>query len=98
MRSHYAGDDSVVFLAVQTVFEGYKANSFARGKAVLEKFKLPIPMGQDGAPGERSGIMRDYKTRGTPWTIVIGPDGMVRYSNFHLAPEAAIKLIDGLKG
>ena len=98
MKAHYEGDDSVAFLTVQTVFEGYAANSFERGKKVLEKFKLDIPMGQDGAPGVRSGIMRDYRTRGTPWTIIIGPDGIIRYSTFHITPEKAIELIDGLKG
>ncbi len=87
----------MAFLAVQTVFEGHKSNTFERGKQVLEKFKLDIPFGQDGAPGVRSGVMRDYKTRGTPWTIIIDPDGIIRYSNFHIQPAEAIKLIDGIR-
>jgi hypothetical protein len=39
--------------------------------------------------------MRDYKTRGTPWTIIIDPQGMIRFSAFHTSPENAIKMIDG---
>ena len=95
--AHYGDDADVAFLAVQTVFEGYGANSFEKGKGVMKKYGLEIPMGQDGAPGKRPGIMRDYRTRGTPWTIVIGPDGIVRYSAFHIESAAAIRLIDGLK-
>ena len=95
--SHYKEDDAVVFLAVQTVFEGFEANTFERGKRVMEKFGLEIPMGQDGEAGKRSRILRDYRMRGTPWAIVIGSDGVIRYSTFRIAPAAAIELIDGLK-
>lgn len=86
-----------MFLAVQTVFEGYKANTFDRGKEVLAKFKLDIPLGQDGMPGVRSTVMRDFKTRGTPWTIIIDPEGMIRASTFHIPSAEAIKVIDGFK-
>lgn len=41
--------------------------------------------------------MSGFKTRGTPWTIIIGKDGIVKYNSFHIKPEAAIKLIDTLK-
>jgi hypothetical protein len=82
---------------VQTTFEGHATNTFERGKQVLEKFELDLPFGQDGAPGVRPGIMRDFKTRGTPWTIIIDPQGIIRYSSFHIPPGDAIKLIDGFK-
>jgi hypothetical protein len=41
--------------------------------------------------------MRDFKTRGTPWIIIIDPQGIIQYSSFHIPPVDAIKLIDGLK-
>lgn len=41
--------------------------------------------------------MSGFKTRGTPWTIIIGKDGIVKYNSFHIKPETAIKLIDTLK-
>ena len=86
-----------MFLTVQTAFEGHQANTFKRGKQVLEKFKLDLPFGQDGAPGVRPSIMRDFKTGGTPWTIVIDPEGVIRFSTFHLPAADAIRLIDKLK-
>lgn len=94
---HYKDDESVVFLTVQTVFEGFGTNTFERGKAVMKKFGLTIPMGQDGTKDQRSGIMRDFRTGGTPWTIIIDPEGKVRFSTFHTTPKAAIKLIDSFK-
>jgi hypothetical protein len=97
VSNHYEKDTAVAFLAVQTTFEGHATNTFARGKEVLKKFKLDLPFGQDRAPGVRSGIMRDFKTRGTPWTIIIDPEGLIRCSSFHIAPKEAVKLIDKLK-
>lgn len=94
---HYKEDDSVAFLTVQTVFEGYHANTLEKGKQVLKKFNLTIPMGQDGVTGTRSKLMGDYRTGGTPWTIIIDPDGSIRYSTFHIQSKDAITLIDGFK-
>lgn len=41
--------------------------------------------------------MSGFRTRGTPWTIIIAPDGTVKFNGFHIKPEAAKKLITSLK-
>ena len=41
--------------------------------------------------------MRNYRTGGTPWTIIIDKRGMVRFNNFHIQAEDAVKIIDALK-
>ena len=41
--------------------------------------------------------MTGYRTRGTPWMIVIDPEGKVRFSSFNIETERAIGLIDTLK-
>jgi hypothetical protein len=41
--------------------------------------------------------MRAYRTGGTPWTIIIDRDGVVRYNDFRVKPKAAISLINKLK-
>ena len=65
---------------------------------MAKKYNLTgIPVGHSGSPQKRSAIMSGFKTRGTPWTIIIGKDGIVKYNSFHIKPEAAIKLIDELK-
>ena len=38
--------------------------------------------------------MRRYRTGGTPWTVLIDPDGVVQFNDFHIAPDKAIDLID----
>lgn len=94
VREKYAGSDDVVFLAVQTVFEGYHANTMANGAKALKKFGLDIPLGLSGTKGKPSNLMRNYKTRGTPWTIVIGKDGKVLTDGFHVNAEEAIASIE----
>ncbi len=94
----YKDDPKVVVLAVQTVFEGFGTNTPEAAKKIARKYKLEgIPMGQSGAKGKPSKIMRGFRTRGTPWTIIIGSDGVVRFDDFHIKPAAARKLIDKLK-
>jgi len=98
VREHYADNNDVVFLAVQTVFEGFETNTMERGlEIVTETFELDIPVGLSGSPNTRSALMQNYQTRGTPWVIIIGPEGAVQYSDFHIEPEEAITLIDSLQ-
>ncbi|MDP6360864.1 MAG: hypothetical protein QF473_37475 [Planctomycetota bacterium] len=40
--------------------------------------------------------MRNYRTGGTPWTIIIDRKGKVRYNDFHIQPAAAIRLFEEL--
>ena len=97
VSEHYQDDDAVAFVAIQTVFEGFGINTFEKVKAIAKKYELTMPMGQSGSKDARSQVMRGYRTGGTPWTIIIGKDGKVAFNDFHIAPDQAIKLIDGLK-
>lgn len=93
----YKGDPDVAFVAVQTTFEGFSSNGVRQAREVARKYNLAIPIGQSGARGERSQLMRNYRTGGTPWTIIIDKEGVVRYNDFHISPESAIQLIGNLK-
>ena len=95
VMEHFKDKEDVAFLAVQTTFEGHSTNTFERGQAVMKKFDLTIPFGQDGDEKTRPQLMRDYQTRGTPWTIIIDPKGVIRYSTFHIERDAAVEMIDG---
>lgn len=94
----YKGDDRVAFVAVQTTFEGFSSNGPEQAKQTAERYKLAIPVGQSGSAKEPSTMMQRYRTGGTPWTVIIAPDGTVKYSDFHITPEAAIEVMDGLIG
>ena len=97
VMKHYQGDEDVAFVALQTTFEGFKHNGFEQAKEVAERYNLDIPVGQSGENGQRSEFMARYQSGGTPWTVIIGPDGVVRYNDFHISSESAIELIDQLK-
>ena len=92
----YKGNDEVAFVAVQTVFEGYSTNTPAKAKSTGERYELDIPIGHSGRSGKPSQLMRSYRTGGTPWTIIIDRDGVVRYNDFHITPEQGKKVIDTL--
>ena len=94
--SNFKGDKGVAFVAVQTVFEGASVNTPARAWSTARKYDLKIPVGHSGDEKNSPPLMRNYRTGGTPWTIIIDRKGKVRYNDFHIQPTAAIKLIEGL--
>ena len=86
-------------MAVQTVFEGYGFNSDAKLRKNQQKWELKIPMAH--APGnqqthELPQIMKDYRSGGTPWTVIIDRNGTVIYNHFHIEAKQAVVLIEQL--
>ncbi len=93
----FKDDEEVAFVAIQTVFEGFHANTLDRAKEIAKEYELTMPIGHSGSKIERPALMTAYRTGGTPWTIVIDRDGVVRFNDFHLKPEQAITMINALK-
>ena len=90
----YQGNDEIVFLAIQTAFEGFLENTPDKLKVTAEKFDLDIPFGHKiKAPGF-PGISGAYKPGGTPWWVIIDREGIVEYNGFRLNEEEAIKNFD----
>ena len=101
LSEQYKDDDDVKFVVFQTVFEDRAdapVNTFERLKEVAAKYALTMPFAQSGSREDKSKVMGAYQTRGTPWTVIIDRKGVIRYSDFHIAPEEAAKLIEELKG
>ncbi|MEE8405393.1 MAG: TlpA family protein disulfide reductase, partial [candidate division Zixibacteria bacterium] len=92
----YKDNESVEFVAVQTTFEGYHTNTFESAKRTAKQYELNIPIGHSGTAGIRSQLMRDYRTGGTPWTVIIDQNGVVKYNDFHITVTQANDLIDKL--
>ena len=95
----FAHNDQIVFLAVQTVFEGYDFNTEAKLRKNQLKYNLEIPMAH--APGnpqtrEIPEIIKRYRTGGTPWTVIIEPTGKIVFNAFHINVDEAVTLIEGL--
>ncbi len=86
----------VAIAAVQTVFEGYNSNTVEDVRKLQLRYELPIPMGHDeGNPiqHELPGTMKNYRTGGTPWMVLVDPSGMVVFNDFHVNPELLVKYI-----
>jgi len=97
MTKALKNNDSVAFLAVQTVFEGHHENTFDKIMEIQEKYGLEIPFGHD--PGDedshnRSKVMQHYRTGGTPWFIFIDQNNNVVFNDFHLNVEKAIEFLN----
>ncbi|PHS10118.1 MAG: thiol-disulfide isomerase [Kordia sp.] len=92
------GNDKVVFLAIQTVFEGHHANTYDKIIETQKKYELKIPFGHDAGDdgNSRSNIMTNYKTGGTPWFILIDQKDNIIFADFHLNVEGAIEAIKSL--
>ena len=82
--------------AIQTVFEGFSSNTREDVRKLQLKYELAIPMGHDaGNPDgdHRPKTMKDYRTGGTPWTVIIDPNGVVAFNDFHINIDRFIEFI-----
>lgn len=95
----FAGNEDVVFLAIQTPFEDFATNSELQLKPIAEKHKLDIPIGHLAKTKDTYSINVAYETGGTPWWIVIDREGTVVFNDFTMAPEIGAanirKLVEG---
>ena len=91
-------NSKVVFLAVQTVFEGFEANTYDKMRKTQKQYELKIPFGHDAGDDDKStsNIMKNYQTKGTPWFIFIDQYDNVVFADFHLNEDAAIKFLKTL--
>lgn len=94
----FASNPKVAIVAIQTVFEGFSSNTVEDVRKLQLQYELPVTMGHDpGNPEDdyRPQTMRKYRTGGTPWIILIAPDGKVIYNDFSVNTP---KLIDYIQG
>lgn len=92
-------NDNIVFLAIQTVFEGFDENTYEKILETQKKYELKIPFGHDAGDDDRShsNVMSGYRTGGTPWFIFIDKHDNIVFSDFHLNPDAAIDFLKNIK-
>jgi len=92
LTERFGDKEDIVFLAIQTVFEGGSTNTLNKLKKWQKKYKLKIPFGHDEGDG-RSYIVDRYNTGGTPWFIVINEEGKVTFNDYELSPQTAFKIL-----
>ena len=94
-----AENEEVVFLALQTVFEGAHANTKEKMLETQQQYGLTIPFGHDmgnDQTGNRSSTMYNYRTGGTPWFIFIDQNDTVVFNDFHLDADKAIAYLKSI--
>jgi len=87
--------EGVGFAAIQTAFEGGEVNTFERIRDDQRRYGLTIPFGH-AAPAGGTALpapMADYHAGGTPWFVVIAPEGRVVFNGFQLDPAALVKAL-----
>jgi len=93
-------DKNVGLAVIQTVFERAEVNTFDRLRENQQRYGLRVPFGHavpdsvsvDAVPA----IMAAYRSGGTPWFVVIAPDGHVVYDGFLLAADGLIQALQPL--
>ena len=88
--TEFAEHPKVAMAGIQTVFEGFTTNTIDDVRKNQLRYELPIVMGHDAGDPDgdhRPQTMRKYRTGGTPWLILINPDGRVVYNHFHVDQE-----------
>ncbi len=94
MSEALASNENVVFAGIQTVFEGYSINTKDKVREIQLQYDLRMPMGHDA--GSSSGnplTMKNYRTGGTPWIIVIDPERNVVFNGFTIDTDKAIEYL-----
>ena len=90
-------DKGVGLAAIQTVFEGSDVNTFNRLRENQRRYGLRVPFGHaaadPAAPNTVPAIMEAYRSGGTPWFVVIAPDGRVVYDGFQLDAKRLVQTL-----
>jgi len=92
----FSENPGVVVAGIQTTFEGFATNTADKIRRLQLRYELDIPMGHDaGDPNadHRPSTMRNYRTGGTPWMILIDPDRTVVFNDYGVDADRLIQAL-----
>lgn len=79
------------FAVIHTAFDDDPQNSQDRVREMQIKYELKIPFGHDPKVGNAyPTFMQDYRTRGTPFFIVLNPGNELVFTDFSLDADRLI--------
>lgn len=93
----FADESQIALLAVQTTFEGFRFNTQDKVRELQLKYKLQLPMGHDAGDPNADRMprtMQAYRTGGTPWTVLISPQGQVVFNDYHIDADKLIHFLN----
>lgn len=83
MKSAQAAFPDLVVLGLHTVFEHHEAMTPLALRAFLSEYRIDFPVAVDRHDGDPVPVtMRRYELRGTPSTLIIDKNGVLRLSAF----------------
>ena len=97
LHARFADDPMVQFLAIQTPFRNFEANTRQAGIRMFNVMNVDIPLSHDGSAEKRTVTYDAYRAPGTPWIVVIDKRGVVRFNDSRLPVEDGRELIAKLK-
>jgi thiol-disulfide isomerase/thioredoxin len=94
IKNAFKDNPNFTALSIQTVFEGGYINTKSKMDNIQKRYELyDIVMGHETGgddPQGRPSTMTNYRTGGTPWGVMIDPNGKVIFNDFNINAEAAI--------
>ncbi len=92
ISDEFKDNENFVPVAIQTTFEGFSVNNAKQMRAIQMRYDLDMVFGHDeGSEGVHPHTMRSYRSGGTPWAVIISPEGKVIFNDFNISGEGAIK-------
>ncbi|WCS25541.1 TlpA family protein disulfide reductase [Methylobacterium sp. NMS14P] len=93
----FAGNGAVAVIGLHAVFEHHAAMTEVALEAFIHEYRMTLPIAVDrrGEDGPIPQTMRRYGMRGTPTTIVIDRDGLVREHAFGQVDDLALGILVG---
>jgi len=88
ISDEYKDNPHFTALSIQTVFEGSWVNTKEKMTDIQHKYGLyDIVMGHESGEDHPSGhpsTMANYRSGGTPWAVLIAPNGKVVFNDFRI--------------
>ncbi len=97
----FPDNDKIVAAVIQTTFEGFSINGVEALRKNQLRYNLDLPFGHDPGNeqlprddrGHYPSTMLSYRTGGTPWVVLINPQGLVVFNDFHINIDALITFL-----
>ena len=98
----FPNNDVIVPAVIQTTFEGFSTNTADALRKNQLRYDLNLPFGHDpgdvnaphGSYNRYPKTMAAYRTGGTPWVILINPQGVVVFNDFHINIDNLINYLN----
>ncbi len=98
LNDRFPSGNDVQLVVLQTPFKTSARNSVSAFDRMTKHLPHDIALGHcEPTDDQPATIVERYGVEATPWTIIIGHDGVIEHSSCAIRPEEAIKIIERLQ-